>query len=286
MSLASETPTETRVDFHTHSAHSDGVLTPRELVERAVSRSVATLALTDHDTLAGLDEASEACAQHGIRFIRGIEVSARHGTLAVHIIGLAIATDASQLCAHTDRILAQRRERLQEIGARLTKRSQLPGNELAEDILRHTRSPTRLHMARALVAAGFATDIQQAFDRWLDRTDAGHVPIEWPTLADTMDALRSATSVIVMAHPHRYRLSAGQMRQTVATFKEHGGVGLEQSVAGMSPNDADRVASLCRKFDLDASLASDFHDPAIPWNPLGLWLKLPDGLRPITARLE
>jgi 3',5'-nucleoside bisphosphate phosphatase len=286
MPIAAETSSEMRVDFHTHSMHSDGVLAPRELVERAASRGVSILALTDHDTVAGLDEASDACAQHGIRFVRGIEVSARFGTLAVHIIGLAIAKDPGELIAHTDRILEQRRERLREIGARLTKRSHLPGCELAETILERTQSPTRLHMARALVAAGHATDIQQAFDRWLDRTEAGHVPIEWPSLADTMKVLRSATDVIVMAHPHRYRLSAGQMRQMVATFKDHGGVALEQSVAGMSPNEADRIASLCRKFSLDASFASDFHDPAIPWNPLGRWLKLPDGLRSITARLE
>jgi 3',5'-nucleoside bisphosphate phosphatase len=276
---------EGRVDLHTHSAHSDGVLSPTDLVNRAAARGVRLLALTDHDTLSGLPEAAQACQDAGIRFIRGIEVSGSYRNQAIHVLGLAVADSAPALAAHAERIVQQRRDRIREMGERLTKRAQLPGSMLAETVLQATRSPTRLHMARALVAAQHATDIEAAFERWLDRGQPGHVPIEWPSLASTMQVLRTATSVIALAHPHRYRLSAGGLRELATAFKDEGGVGLEASVAGMSANDADRIASLCRKFDLDASLGSDFHDPSIPWNPLGRWLKLPDGLRPITARL-
>jgi hypothetical protein len=285
MSETSVASSEIRVDLHTHSFHSDGVLSPSELVNRAAARGVSLLALTDHDTLSGLAEAARACETAGIRFVRGIEVSGSYRNQAIHILGLAVADSAPTLESHAARVAQQRRDRIHEIGARLTKRSQLPGHELAAAVLAATQSPTRLHVARALVAGGHAKDLEEAFDRWLNRGQPGHVPIEWPSLAETMQALRSAAPVIALAHPHRYRLSAGGLRELAVAFKDEGGTGLEASVAGMGPNDADRIASLCRKFDLDASLGSDFHDPSIPWNPLGRWLKLPDGLRPITARL-
>ncbi len=285
MAESSAASDEIRVDLHTHSVHSDGVLTPTDLVQRAAARGVSLLALTDHDTLSGLPEAAVAAAAAGIRFVRGIEVSGSYRNQAIHILGLAVADSAPELEAHAARVAQQRRDRIAEIGARLTKRSQLPGADLAETVLAETQSPTRLHMARALVAGGHAKDLDEAFERWLNRGQPGHVPIEWPSLAETMAALRSAAPVIALAHPHRYRLSAGGLRELAVAFKDAGGTGLEASVAGMGPNDADRIASLCRKFDLDASIGSDFHDPAIPWNPLGRWLKLPDGLRPITARL-
>jgi predicted metal-dependent phosphoesterase TrpH len=97
-----------------------------------------------------------------------------------------------------------------------------------------------------------------------------------------MAVLRDSGAVPVLAHPHRYRFSAGALRELTAAFVQEGGAALEASMAGMSPNDADRIASLCRRFKLHASMGSDFHDPAVPWNPLGRWLKLAAGLEPVT----
>ena len=108
------------------------------------------------------------------------------------------------------------------------------------------------------------------------------MPAEWPTLAAAMTVLRDSGAIAVLAHPHRYRLSSGQLRELTAAFAQDGGMALEASMAGMSPNDADRIASLCRRFKLHASMGSDFHDPAVPWNPLGRWLKLASGLSPVT----
>jgi hypothetical protein len=161
----------------------------------------------------------------------------------------------------------------------------LPGRELAAAAA-DAGSPTRLHLARLLVERGHARDTQEAFDRWLNRDKAGHVPAEWPPFAAAMGVLRDSGALPVLAHPHRYRLSAGGLRELVAAFVQEGGVALEASMAGMSPNDADRIASLCRRFDLLASMGSDFHDPAVPWNPLGRWLKLAAGLEPVTERLR
>ena len=95
----------------------------------------------------------------------------------------------------------------------------------------------------------------------------------------------SAGGLPVLAHPHRYRLSMGGLRELCAAFKAAGGVGIEVSLAGMGPAAAERAAGLARRFDLDGSFGSDFHEPGIPWRPLGRMAKLPDGVRPITARL-
>lgn len=278
------TPAEILVDFHTHSRCSDGVLAPADLVARAHARGVSVLALTDHDTVEGLPEAEAACAAAGIRFVPGVELSAAWRGQTIHIVGLQVDVRQQPLLTHLSRVLERRQARLREIGERLEKRARLPGRELAE-IAAQTAAPTRLHLARLLVERGFARETQEAFDRWLNRNTAGHVPAEWPTLEEALSALRDNGALAVMAHPHRYRFSAGQLRELTAAFAAQGGVALEASMAGMSPNDADRIASLCRRFKLHASMGSDFHDPAVPWNPLGRWLKLQAGLDPVTTLL-
>jgi 3',5'-nucleoside bisphosphate phosphatase len=276
---------EPLVDFHTHSHYSDGVLSPAALVERARGRNVGTLALTDHDTIAGLAEASAACDAAGMRFIAGVELSAQWRGQAIHVVGLRVDTSHAGFNGHLAGVLARRRARLAEIGDRLEKKARLPGRELAAQAAGVT-APTRLHLARLLVERGFARDTQEAFDRWLNKDKAGHVSAEWPALSDAMAVLRDSAALPVLAHPHRYRLSAGGLRELVAAFVQEGGVALEASMAGMSPNDADRIASLCRRFKLLASMGSDFHDPAVPWNPLGRWLKLAAGLAPVTELLR
>ena len=279
------TAAETLVDFHTHSHFSDGVLSPAQLVARARERGVSVLALTDHDTTAGLAEARASCQQAGLRFVPGVELSATWRNQTIHLVGLRFDESHAGLRTHLDAVLARRQERLREMGERLEKRARLPGRELAGIAARAT-APTRLHLARLLVARGHARDTQEAFDRWLNRNTAGHVPAEWPSFEAAMTVLRDSGAIAVMAHPHRYRMSAGQMRELTASFAQQGGVALEASMAGMSPNDADRIASLCRRFQLFASMGSDFHDPAVPWNPLGRWLKLAAGLEPVTQLLS
>ena len=276
---------EPLVDFHTHSHCSDGVLSPAALVERARTRNVGTLALTDHDTIAGLDEARAACASAGIRFVPGVELSASWRGQTIHVVGLQVDETHQGFGTHLAAVRARRRERLAEIGDRLEKKARLPGRELAA-AAGQSPSPTRLHLARLLVARGHARDTQEAFDRWLNRDKAGHVPAEWPAFDSVMSVLRDSRALPVLAHPHRYRLSSGQLRELTTAFAGGGGVALEASMAGMSLNDADRIASLCRKHELHASMGSDFHDPAVPWNPLGRWLKLAAGLRPVTDLLN
>src|SRR5689334_5780519 len=209
-----DTSAEPLVDFHTHSHYSDGVLSPAALVERARGRNVGTLALTDHDTVAGLAEARAACEAAGMRFVAGVELSAQWRGQAVHLVGLQVDTAHARFNEHLTGVLARRRARLAEIGERLEKKARLPGRELAAQAA-GIAAPTRLHLARLLVERGHARDTQDAFDRWLNKDKAGHVPAEWPGFSDAMTVLRDSGALPVLAHPHRYRLSAGGLRELV-----------------------------------------------------------------------
>ena len=273
------------IDLHTHSDRSDGVLAPGALVARAAARGVTLLALTDHDTVAGCAEAQAACAAAGIRFVPGIEISTRWRGQAIHVVGLGVDAAAPGIAAQIEDVARRRRERVLAIGERLASRGRIPGHDIAARALAAGGVPTRMHLARSLVALGFARDMQHAFDRWLNRDRPGHVPVEWPEFAAALPRLVGSCRATVLAHPHRYRLSGGALRQLVADFTAGGGSALEVSMAGMSPNDHDRIASLARRHALAGSAGSDFHDPAVPWNPLGRFAKLPDGIAPVAERI-
>jgi predicted metal-dependent phosphoesterase TrpH len=273
-----------RVDLHTHSHCSDGLLSPAALVELAARREVRLLALTDHDTIDGCAAARSACDAHGIRFVPGIELSCNWREREIHVVGLGLDTASPGLQAHCAGVRELRRERMQSMAQRLTHAG-LPGEALAQTALA-AASPTRTHLARALCRHGVSTDVQQAFDRWLKRGRPGYVPARWPDLGVAVQCIIGAGGIAVLAHPHRYPLSHGQLRQLTADFAAAGGEGVEVSLAGMAPKDADRAAALARRHGLAGSIGSDFHEPDLPWRPLGRFDKLPQSITSIAARLE
>jgi 3',5'-nucleoside bisphosphate phosphatase len=278
---------ESLIDLHTHSRHSDGLLAPAELVALAAKRSVGMLALTDHDTTAGLDEARTAARAAGMRFIDGVEVTAGWRGQEIHVVGLGIDPHAVELQRHLAHLLELRRARIAAIGSRLARhpRLQTTGPELAASVLAQPGVPTRAHLARALVAAGMAESTQDAFARWLGRDTPGHVPQQWPGIDVAIAAIRAAGGHAVLAHAQRYRLSAGALGNLCGEFRAQGGAALEVSLPSLSPNDYDRLARLARAHELAGSAGSDFHEPGVPWRPLGRFAKLPEGIKPLHACL-
>ncbi|MFT3906271.1 MAG: PHP domain-containing protein [Steroidobacteraceae bacterium] len=273
-----------RIDLHTHSLASDGRLTPRELVDAAARRAVRLLALTDHDTTAGLAEAAGQCAQHDIQFVPGVELTCEWKEREIHVVGLQVAAQQQGLQQHLQEVCALRRQRMAAMCERLTAHG-LPGQELLAECSA-APSPTRAHLARALHARGAVGSLEEAFERWLGRKGRAYVKSRWPTLATVVECIVAAGGIAVLAHPHRYRCSAGQLRELCGIFAIAGGRGIEVSLAGMGPGDAASACSLARRFELAGSIGSDFHEPGLPWRPLGRFDKLPDGVTPITALLE
>ncbi|MFZ9905116.1 MAG: PHP domain-containing protein [Steroidobacteraceae bacterium] len=273
-------------DLHLHSYHSDGTLAPAALMHWVAARGVTLAALTDHDTVRGCTEAAQTCAALGIGFVPGVEITAGWQGQELHILGLGIDPTSEALERHLATVRELRHARLIEIGRRLERKKQLVVGEAIEELCSTHDSPTRLHLARLLVERGIAQDIAQAFDHWLGRGQAGYAPAEWPVLETTVKAILEAGGQPVMAHPHRYKISAGALRRLLGEFGRAGGLGMEVSVGGMSSNDFDRLTHLARANGLLGSTGSDFHDPAIPWNPPGRFAKLPPDLEHVAARLQ
>jgi predicted metal-dependent phosphoesterase TrpH len=279
------------IDLHTHSTWSDGTLAPAALVELAKHRQVEVLALTDHDTTLGLAEARAACATAGIGFVTGVEITAGWRGQEIHIVGLDVDPDSPALQAHLAHLLQLRRDRIVAICTRLRKDRRIADLDLLsgllpEQVLATAPVPTRMHLARKMVSLGAIGTTQEAFDRYLGRGCTGHVPQEWPTMEAAVVAIRSAGGHAVLAHAHRYKLSGGALRNLCAEFAAWGGSGLEVSLPGLSPGDASRLASLARQHSLAGSAASDFHEPGLPWRPLGRFAKLADGIEPLLSRLK
>jgi predicted metal-dependent phosphoesterase TrpH len=268
------------IDLHTHSNCSDGSLTPADLVRRAAGAGVAVLALTDHDTIAGLDEAYGAAAATGIRLIPGVEMSASWRAQAIHVLGLWIDPASAPLLERLGSQAERRRVRMRSICSRLTQLG-LPGEELLAAVEAQPGLPTRAHLAQALLAGGHVGRADEAFRKYLGKGKAAHFAAQWPPLTEIVAWIRDAGGIASLAHPARYSLSAGARRQLLTDFKAAGGSALEVVTGGNGAQHVEASAMLALRFELEGSVGSDFHDPQQTWNPLGRSLKLPDRVVPV-----
>jgi len=267
-------------DLHSHSDLSDGTVPPTAVVERAAANGVAFLALTDHDLTDGLAEAAAAAARAGITLISGVEISATWSGRTVHVVGLNIDPANSQLQAGLAGLRAVRNERARDIGERL-ERAGIAGAYDGARRLAHGPILSRTHFARYLVEAGHAGDVGRAFKRFLHKGRPGHVPSRWNPMAEVVEWIRAASGRAVLAHPARYPLSGGQVRQLLTDFREAGGEGVEVVSGSHGPGDVDRFARLAQEFGLLASAGSDYHGPEIAWRDLGRLAPMPAGCTPV-----
>jgi predicted metal-dependent phosphoesterase TrpH len=268
------------VDLHLHSTASDGTLDPAALVAHVAARGVKLMALTDHDTVAGVGTAATAARDLSLAFVAGVEVSASWRGRTIHVLGLAIDPVSPGLA----RALAAQQERRETRAVRIAGRldaAGAPGSAALAAIRTGGSLPTRTHFARALVALGVVTDMGAAFERWLGRGRPGNVDGDWPPLAEATAWIVDAGGKAVIAHPMRYPLSAGARRDMCAEFAAAGGRGVEVVTGGGSPRDREAAISLAVRCRLEGSVGSDFHDPAVPWNPPGRLAKLPGSVRPV-----
>lgn len=277
------------IDLHCHSTASDGALTPAALVARAHERGVRLLALTDHDTLEGLDEARAAADSLGLRLINGVELSCTWGGATIHVLGYGFAADAPALRRALAGLHEGRWRRAEEIGRRLEAKG-MPGaffgaRQVQRELGDSENAPARPHFAEYLVRAGHVRDRAEAFRKWLGAGKLGDVKQHWPTLEQTVATLRESGAWISLAHPWYYDFTRSKRRRLVAEFVAAGGHALEV-VNGMQP--AEQVGSLAilvREFGLLASVGSDFHAPG-QWSELGLFRALPEDLPPLWTRFD
>jgi predicted metal-dependent phosphoesterase TrpH len=268
------------IDLHTHSNRSDGTLTPDELVARAAAAGVDVLALTDHDTTAGLEEARHSAVVHGLRLVPGVEISASWRAQSIHVLGLWVDPASSALRSELEAQGERRRARMRKICDRLGKQG-LPGAELLAAVEAQPGLPTRAHLAKAMVAGGHVARAEDAFRKYLGSGRSAYLEAEWPALDTVVGWIRAAGGVASLAHPMRYTLSATARRGMLGDFAAAGGAALEVVTGANGAQHAEAVAVLAVKHGLMGSVGSDFHDPQLTWNPLGRSLKLPDCVTPV-----
>ncbi|RMH84905.1 PHP domain-containing protein [Pseudomonas sp. AOB-7] len=277
------------VDLHCHSTASDGVLAPAMLVSRAFERGVRLLALTDHDTLEGLEEARRAAEALDMQLVNGIELSCTWGGATIHVLGYAFASDAPALRVAIEALHHGRWQRAEEIDRRLAAKG-MPGalqgaRAVQQELGDSGNAPARPHFAEFLVRAGHVRDRAEAFRKWLGSGKLGDVKQHWPALEDAVGTLRAAKAWISLAHPWQYDFTRSKRRRLVADFVAAGGHALEV-VNGMQPAEqVGGLAILAREFGLMASVGSDFHAPG-DWSELGMYRPLPDDLTALWKRFE
>jgi len=190
------------IDLHTHTTASDGRLAPADLVARAHAAGVTTIAITDHDTVAGCAPAAEACRAAAIEFVPGIEITAIRDDLDVHILGYFIDTTATPL---NDFLADQRQRRCDRVDRMIGKLAELGVALDREAILRPAAVPGtsigRPAIARALVAAGFVANTSDAFSAWLSRGRPAFVPRDGAAPEDVIAQIHAAGGLASLAHP-------------------------------------------------------------------------------------
>ncbi len=272
-------------DLHTHSTASDGTLTPTELVQLAKQKEITHLALTDHDTTAGLAEAAIVAKQAGIHFISGIELSVTWHKKLFHIVGLNIDPTDRTLMQGIANLQSIRIERARLMGDRLAKKK-IPGIfELAHQFAGEGMI-TRTHFARALVKNGYASDVSSVFNSYLKPGKPGYVSTEWASLEEAVSWIKNAGGIAVVAHPGHYRLSGSWMRRFLTAFKEAGGKGIEIVYGQANPADITNGTRFAVAFDLAGSTGSDFHTSENRWSRFGNLPTLPEKIQPVWELFE
>ena len=269
-----------RYDLHCHSTASDGALTPTELLIRAHQQGVNVLALTDHDTVDGLDEARFQAQKLNMDFINGIELSCSHLNQCLHIVGLNIDPHHPALQAGLAKQQALREERAKRIAEKLAKKG-ISG--VYDSVVADAGNGeiTRTHFADYLLKNAYVSSMQEAFDRYLNKGQPAYVPTTWASLEEVVNWIVLAGGVAVLAHPLRYKLSSKWINRALTVFKEAGGQGIEV-VNGRGSLEEIRLAQqLAERHQLLASAGSDFHAPDSPYLELGRLAELPSKLIPV-----
>ena len=268
-------------DLHCHSTVSDGTLTPTALVERAAARGVAMLALTDHDELAGLDEARAAAAGLGVTFIGGTELSVSWRNLTIHVVGLRIDPANASLIDGVRAIRSGRTRRGELIGESL-ERAGIPGAyEGALKFAANDDLLSRTHFARFLVEAGHVRDVREVFKRYLTPGKPGYVEHVWASLGDAIEWIHGAGGQAVLAHPGRYKTDRAETKALLTEFKERGGDAIEVLTSSHNEPKVREFTTHALNFGFLASCGTDFHGPGESWMDFGELPPMPPRLTPI-----
>jgi predicted metal-dependent phosphoesterase TrpH len=273
------------VDLHCHSYFSDGLLAPDALLTKALDANIKVLALTDHDTLAGLTSLMQAARVHPIHIIPGLEWSVRWKTHDIHVLGLNIDPQNQHLLHCIQQQEERRIARAKQISVCLSKFGVANAYEKICERIGHACAG-RPHFAQLLVEEGVVPDIKRGFQRFLARGKPAYVSTTWLSLEDVVDATTQAGGGAVIAHPLKYKLTRTKLHALINAFKSVGGVGMEVVSGFMTMPQVTEMAHLCNRFELFASTGSDYHGDGVSRLGLGKQYVLPVDCTPVWSQWD
>ena len=253
------------IDLHVHSTCSDGTLSPKELVDYAMSKGLRAFALTDHDSVNGIDIALSYCDElikSGINnvpeVIPAIELSSEYNGVEVHVVGLYIDHKNKEFLNYLTDFLISREDR----NIRLCQKMSENGFNISYREMKATypkRVLTRAHFADMLCKKGYVKSKNEAFERYIGDHCPFYIPREKITPYDAIKLIKDAGGTAVLAHPVLYRLSSRNLRNLVIELKEAGLDGIEAFYSTYKPSEEREILGLANELHLLLSGGSDFH---------------------------
>ena len=271
-----------RIDLHTHSYVSDGTQPPGDVVASAAQAGLDVVALTDHDTTAGWEEATAAAVRHGIGLVRGIEISCASDGISVHLLGYLHDPADAALLAELERSRSSRHTRAERIVRKLSADVPITYEEVLE-----TAAPGatvgRPHIADALVAKGVVSTRDDAFADYLYTGSPYHASHYAPDPVTAVRLVNAAGGVAVMAHPFAGRRGRLVDDEVIEAMAAAGLAGLEAHHRDHTPADVAHAEEMARRLGLFVTGSSDYHG-AGKVNVLGEYTTAPAVLRQIEER--
>lgn len=306
------------IDFHCHTNASDGGLSPSELIDRAYGRGLNAIAITDHDLTAGVADAMETAARLNAKLLNGdadapvetyikenaevngvdngelhrapsertlivipgVEFSTTWYDEQIHIVGLGIDPNNDSLKELEAKLKVARTQRAVAIGEKLKRLGFDRPYERCCEQAREGASITRGNYARLIFQDGKAKSVDDAFHKFLRRGQDAYVKSVWGPIEETVEVIKAAGGIAVLAHPRRYKISNMRLRKLVYEFKKAGGEAIEVSSSQQRQLDRDYLVQLCHKYEMLASLGSDFHNEGFH-RDLGQNIDLPSDVTPV-----
>ena len=250
------------IDLHVHTTSSDGQYTPTEIIQKAAEKNIKAIAITDHDTVAGLKEAQNEGKKQGIIVVPGIEINISFPTGEFHLLGLGIKEPSSSLNNIVENVIKNRNDRNRSIIEKINA----DGIPLTEDEIIADFPNTvigRPHFAAELVKHKVVKTRQQAFDQYLARGRKWYVPRVCTNLDEAIVAIRESGGVPVVAHPMSLYLSWGRLPDFLKDCYEKGVAGIEAFHPGARVTECLRLEELGRKIGFIITAGSDFHGEKI-----------------------
>lgn len=243
-----------RADLHVHSIFSDGSDFPSKIVAKAKKTGLDCIAITDHDTVKGVQQAVDAGKKYGVRVVRGIELST-YAVSEVHILGYGIDTRSDALLAKIDELEKMRNDRIKAILAKL-KQFNIELDE--HKIFDREGIVGRMHIAKELLAKGYCTGITEAFDRYLGERGSAYIPSKRITPLEGVKLIKEAKGVAVIAHPLNF-LQRGKLNDFIQGLKPYGLDGIEVYYPTHTADDIAKLQSIATQNRLLATGGTDYH---------------------------